>query len=109
MAAILCQAGLFLTLAATGVTALLVAAPTAFDAVRLIGAAVLVALGLRAWRRAGDPMPNTPPPAHGIFLRAFLIATVNAKSVAGYLAAFSQFVSTEVPIAQQMIAIGPTA
>ena len=44
-----------------------------------------------------------------MFLRAFAIATINAKSVAGYLAAFSQFVEPGVPIGSQMSAIAPTA
>ena len=34
---------------------------------------------------------------------------MNAKTVAGYLAAFSQFVQPDVPIWQQMTAIVPTA
>ena len=41
--------------------------------------------------------------------RALLIATVNAKTVAGYLAAFSQFVQPDVPIWEQMSTIVPTA
>jgi threonine/homoserine/homoserine lactone efflux protein len=40
-----------------------------------------------------------------IFARAFLIAT----SLEGYLAAFSAFVQPDVPVAQQMRAIVPTA
>ncbi|MEM8851531.1 MAG: LysE family transporter, partial [Pseudomonadota bacterium] len=84
-------------------------APAAYDAIRFLGAAILIGLGIRACLRASDPVPSERPPARGIFLRAFVIATFNAKSVAGYLAAFSQFVSTDVPIAQQMSAIFPTA
>ena len=106
---ILCQASLFLALAAGGVTALLTAAPAAFAAVKLAGAALLIGLGVRAWLRAGDPVPTEAPPARRIVLRAFLIATINAKSVAGYLAAFSQFVRTDLPIWSQMGAIAPTA
>ncbi len=109
VAGILCQAALFLTLAASGATALLVSAPSAFGAVKIGGAAVLIALGVRAWLRAGDAVTAEAPPAGGVFLRAFLIATVNAKSVAGYLAAFTQFVATDVPIWSQMGAIVPTA
>jgi homoserine/homoserine lactone efflux protein len=37
------------------------------------------------------------------------IATINPKSVAGYLAAFSQFVQPDVPIWEQMGVIMPTA
>ncbi|WP_298429549.1 LysE family transporter [uncultured Jannaschia sp.] len=109
VAGILTQATLFLGLAATGVTALLLAAPGAFDAIRLIGAAILVALGIRAWIRAGDAPAAEPPPAHGIYLRALAIATFNAKSLAGYLAAFTQFVSPDIAIAAQMGVIVPTA
>jgi homoserine/homoserine lactone efflux protein len=106
---ILCQASLFLGLAALGVSALLIAAPGIFAAVKLAGAALLIGLGVRAWLRAGDPMPAEAPPPRRIFLRAFLIATINAKSVAGYLAAFSQFVRTDIPIWSQMTVIVPTA
>ncbi|SDZ03355.1 Threonine/homoserine/homoserine lactone efflux protein [Jannaschia faecimaris] len=109
VAAILCQAMLFLGLAASGVTALLVSAPGAFGALRVAGALVLIALGARAWLTAGKPVKTTAPPASGIFLRAFAIATLNAKSVAGYLAAFTQFVATDVPISTQMWIIVPTA
>jgi len=41
--------------------------------------------------------------------RALAIAVINPKSVAGYLAAFSQFVQPDVPIGQQMWVIVPTA
>lgn len=108
VAAILCQAALFLALSAVGVTALLAASPGAFRAVQLVGAAVLVGLGVRGWVTAGRPVVATPDPAR-VFGRAFAIATINAKSVAGYLAAFSQFVEPGVPLGRQMGAIVPTA
>ena len=109
VAAILCQAVLFLTLAASGVAALLVAAPQALGALKVAGALVLIGLGVRAWLTAGAPVSREVPPARGIFVRAFAIATLNAKSVAGYLAAFTQFVATDVPIWSQMGVIVPTA
>ncbi|PWJ12514.1 LysE family translocator [Jannaschia seohaensis] len=109
VAGILCQATLFLALAASGVTALLLAAPGAFQAVKLAGALLLIGLGIRAWVRAGEPVRAEAPAATRLFLRAFLIATINAKSVAGYLAAFSQFVRTDIPIWSQMTVIVPTA
>ena len=106
---ILTQASLFLSLAAAGVAALIAASPTAFFWARLLGAAVLVWLGLRAWMAAGRPVAAGPVATRSIYLRALLIATINAKSLAGYLAAFSQFVQPDVPIGQQMWAIVPTA
>lgn len=105
---ILTQATAFLLLSAAGVAALIVAAPGLFFWAKLVGAAVLIWLGLRAWRRAGT---LSAPPADGrsVYLRALLIATINAKSLAGYLAAFTQFVNPEVPIWSQMVWIMPTA
>ena len=106
---ILTQATLFLSLSALGVTALIAASPQAFGAARLAGAAVLIWLGLRGWINAARPAPTVTPHAGSIYTRAFMIATINPKSVAGYLAAFSQFVQPDVPIGAQMWAIFPTA
>jgi len=106
--AILTQATAFLILSAYGLTALLLASPTAFSLAKLIGAAVLIFLGIRGWMMAGTP-PKLNPAAGSIYGRALAIATINAKSVAGYLAAFSQFVQPDVPIWDQMAVIMPTA
>lgn len=106
---ILTQAALFLTLSAVGITALIAASPTAFAWGTLAGALVLIWLGIRTFRNAAVAVAPRAVSGQSIYLRAFLIATVNAKSVAGYLAAFSQFVEPGVPIGQQMWVIVPTA
>ena len=106
---ILTQATLFLSLSALGVTALIVASPTAFYVAKLIGAGFLIYLGIRGWMTATKPVQIDDRPAKSIYLRAFAIATINPKSVAGYLAAFSQFVQPDVPIWDQMWVIMPTA
>lgn len=108
VAAILTQASLFLALSAFGVTALISSFPEAFFWMRLGGAAVLVWLGVRGWMAAHRP-PRVARGRGSIYFRALLIATVNAKSLAGYLAAFSQFVEPGVPLGRQMIVIVPTA
>ena len=107
--AILTQATLFLVLSAFGITALITASPTAFAAAKLLGAAFLIYLGIRGWITAKKPVRVDERPASSTYLRAFAIATINPKSVAGYLAAFSQFVQPDVPIWDQMIVIMPTA
>ena len=109
VAAILTQATLFLALSALGVTALLTASEAAFQVAKLIGAAFLIVLGIRGWMRADVTPPATDVGTGSIYWRALAIATINPKSVAGYLAAFSQFVQTDVPIGQQMWVIVPTA
>ncbi|MCP5035985.1 MAG: LysE family translocator [Rhodobacteraceae bacterium] len=107
--AILTQSVLYLTLSALGVTALIAASQTAFEVVKLIGAAVLIFLGIRGWVMAKRSVRVDQRPAGSVYLHAFAIATINPKSVAGYLAAFSQFVQPDVPIASQMWVIMPTA
>ncbi len=107
--AILTQASLFLILSALGVTALISASPTGFFIAKLIGAGFLIWLGIRGWLRAARPVEAAARPARHVYLHALAIATINPKSVAGYLAAFSQFVQPGVPIWQQMAVIMPTA
>ncbi len=107
--AILTQATLFLLLSAVGVTALLVTSPTAFGVAKLVGAAFLIWMGVRAWMRAGTVPPPTQQTGRSVYLRALAIAAINPKSIAGYLAAFSQFIQPDVPVWDQMWVIMPTA
>jgi homoserine/homoserine lactone efflux protein len=96
-------------LSALGVTALIAASPTAFFIAKLVGAGFLIWVGIRGWINAKRPAPATERPARHVYLHALAVATINPKSVAGYLAAFSQFVQPDVPIWQQMGVIMPTA
>lgn len=107
--AILTQATGFLVLSALGVTALIAASPVAFLVAKLTGAGFLIYLGVRGWFSATRPAPDQERPARHIYLHALAVATINPKSVAGYLAAFSQFVQPGVPIWEQMQVIVPTA
>lgn len=109
VAAILTQSSLFLALSALGVTALLAASEVAFTVVKFVGAGFLIFLGVRGWVMAKTPPKTQDAPAGSIYWRALAIAVINPKSVAGYLAAFSQFVQTDVPIGPQMWVIVPTA
>jgi homoserine/homoserine lactone efflux protein len=107
--AILTQALLFLSLSGLGITALIATSPMGFLIAKIIGAAFLIWLGIRAWITARKPLKTGHVASGSIYGRAFAIATINPKSVAGYLAAFSQFVMPDVPIGQQMWVIVPTA
>lgn len=106
---ILTQAVLFLGLSAAGVTALIAASPVGFMAAKYLGAGFLIFTGVRGWVIARRPPAMENARAGSVYTRAFLIATINPKSVAGYLAAFSQFVQPDVPIWNQMAVIMPTA
>lgn len=107
--AILTQATLFLILSALGVTALIAASPMAFWVAKLIGAGFLVYLGVRGWMNATKPPQVRAMTGRSVYWRALAIATINPKSVAGYLAAFSQFVQPGIPVWDQMWLIVPTA
>ena len=107
--AILTQATLFLLLSAAGITALITASPSGFAIAKFVGAAFLIYLGVRGWIMAKTPVKVDARPAASIYLRAFAIATITPKSVAGYLAAFSQFVQPDASIWDQMLVIMPTA
>ena len=107
--AILCQATLFLTASAMGIAALIAAAPGLLFGLKMLGAVVLIWLGLRGWFLASHPLRASVPSQARVFPRAFLIATINAKSLAGYLAAFTQFIRADVPVWDQMSVIYPTA
>ncbi|WP_299964993.1 LysE family transporter [uncultured Roseobacter sp.] len=107
--AILTQATLFLLLSALGITALIAASPLGFEIAKLVGAAFLIYLGVRGWILARRPVSVNDRPARSVYLHALAVATINPKSVAGYLAAFSQFVQPDVPIWSQMTVIMPTA
>jgi len=107
--AILTQATAFLILSALGITALIAASPAAFAVAKLTGAGFLIYLGVRGWLTAKTPIRADERPARHVYLHALAVATINPKSVAGYLAAFSQFVQPGVPIWDQMVVIMPTA
>ncbi len=107
--AILTQSVLFQLLTALGIFALIAVHPAAFNVAKLAGAGFLIFLGMRAWIRAGHPVRVGQYSAKSVYLRAFAIATINPKSVAGYLAVFSQFIKPDQPLAPQLAVIMPTA
>lgn len=107
--AILTQATGFLILSAFGITGLIAASPQAFLIAKYIGAAFLIYLGIRGWLNANKPLQIANRSGQSIYFRALAIAAINPKSVAGYLAAFSQFVQPDRPIWEQMWLIVPTA
>lgn len=109
VAAILTQASAFLILSALGVTALIATSETGFIIAKYAGAGWLIWLGIRGWINASKPAPEIAVARGRMYWRALAIAVINPKSVAGYLAAFSQFVQPDVPIWEQMQVIVPTA
>ena len=106
---ILTQACLFLGLSAIGISTLILTSPMLFEILRWTGVVFLIWLGVRNWLQAGRPRKDSVIAHKTLYIKAFFIAAINPKSFAGYIAAFSQFVETDVPIATQMWIIVPTA
>jgi homoserine/homoserine lactone efflux protein len=106
--AILTQALAFLLLSAFGITALLAASTVTFSAAKISGAVFLIFLGVRGWMNV-TVTPKKNIRVGSIYGKALAIATINAKSLAVYLAAFTQFVQPDIPIWDQMFYIIPTA
>ncbi len=104
--------GLHVLAAAVGLSALLVAVPVAYQAVRLAGAVYLAWLALATWRSAAD---GDSPSASAAFARArlfrhgFLTGVLNPKVAAFELAFFPQFVSpARGHVLAQSLALGAT-
>ena len=105
---ILTQATLFLILSAFAITALISASSSTYEVFKWIGATFLIYLGVRSWITSTRPISQDVPISSEIYGKSFLVATINPKSIAGYLTAFSQFVVPNVPIWDQIWIIIPT-
>jgi threonine/homoserine/homoserine lactone efflux protein len=95
---------------ACGLSALLVASATAFTVAKLLGAAYLVYLGVRALFARGLislPENQLASSDRKIFAQAFLMNVLNPKVALFFLAFLPQFVRLEQgPIPQQLILLG---
>ena len=72
-----------------------------FEALRWLGAAYLVWLGVQAWRQAGRPAPPVSG-NHVHFRRGVLVALSNPKTIAFFTAFLPQFVDPALPAAPQL-------
>lgn len=98
------------TLAALGITVVLLAVPLAFEAIKLVGAAYLLYLAINTLRGGGFSFRPQPlaPVADGVLLRqAFVASVVNPKVALFYLSLFPQFVLPEAgPVLAQSLVLG---
>ena len=100
-----------MTLSLLGIGALLAASATLFTALKLIGAAYLIWLGVKLWR-AGDSLdadPHTEVASRTRMLaHAWLVTALNPKSITFFVAFLPQFVSPSVDFLTQMIVFEAT-
>lgn len=87
--------------AAAGLAALLAAAPFAFTALRIAGAAYLIYLGVQMIRRRNDPQHDLPVERGGMsgrraYLNGLLTNLLNPKMVTFTIAFLPQFINPEL-------------
>jgi threonine/homoserine/homoserine lactone efflux protein len=98
-----------LSLSAAGLSALLLAFPALFDALRLAGAAYLAWLGIQLWRAPVTPAvtPDAVEPPHSTaasrFRQGFMVAASNPKAILFAAAFFPQFISPDHPQLPQFV------
>jgi len=106
MAGCLSALVLMLAVSAAGLGVFLEAWPTLFDALRLIGAAYLVYLGIKAWRApadeaaasAADELAAKPARSRlALFRNGFLVAGSNPKAILFAAAVLPQFIEASLP------------
>jgi homoserine/homoserine lactone efflux protein len=103
---------LYFGLSATGIAAILLASSYLFTAIKWIGAAYLVWLGLHmllAKSRPASAAPAVPtePAVHADSLwRGFAVQAANPKALAFFVALLPQFIDPAVPIVGQILILG---
>ena len=89
-------------LAAVGVAAVVATSVEAFTVVKLVGAVVLIGLGIQALRGRGEgeshgPVPAPPPPGSAL-RQGLLTSLANPKLAVFFVALFPQFVPDRAPV-----------
>ncbi len=100
-----------MTLSLAGVGALLAASATVFTAVKWVGAAYLVWLGLKLWR-AGGTLAAEPRSTRATSLRmlghAWLVTALNPKGITFFVAFLPQFLNARADLFPQMVVLEAT-
>ena len=103
-----------MTASMVGLGALLAASATVFTALKWIGAAYLIYLGIKLWRApVSDNSEESNPDANKerpfrIFLHTYAVTALNPKSIIFFVAFLPQFLDASKPIAFQMMVFETT-
>lgn len=101
-----------MTIAMLGLGTLLLAYAELYLALKWLGIAYLVWLGISLWRKPAmlsNLGKREIQPARHLVRRGFTISMSNPKAVLSYMAAFPQFISANEPLAPQLTIVVPTA
>ena len=106
---------LVLAIAGAGVGSLLLASPTAFFVVKVVGALYLIYLGISQWRskdQSGPQASSAGLTAHPSFgkrvLTGFLTNATNPKGIIFMVAVLPQFIDPNRPLALQLAILAAT-
>ena len=97
-----------IAMAALGVSALLIAYPSAFIAIKWMGAAYLLFIAYKAWTDSGElGEGHAAPSAASAIKRGFLTNVLNPKTALFIFAFIPQFTNAEIgPIWHQIVILG---
>ena len=108
------QLGILFVLAivAAGLGAIMAASTTLFAAVKWLGAAYLVYLGIRQWRAPAAPVTDAGADVTGtprqLVTPGFLVNATNPKGIVFMLAVLPQFIDPALPQLPQYVVCGAT-
>lgn len=99
-----------LSIVAAGLGALLAASTTAFNIMKLLGAAYLIWLGIQKWREAPQAVAgeNITMPPSGLFVQGLLVNLTNPKAIVFMAALTPQFIDPNRPQLPQFLIIALT-
>jgi len=95
--------------AATGVAAILLTSSYAFNAIKFLGAAYLIYLGIQAFKQKGKleiKQKNSQVPDLKVLKEGILSSTLNPKLALFFMAFLPQFVSSNESAFNQMLMLG---
>lgn len=95
--------------AALGLSLIIAQSVVAFNLLKYIGAAYLVYLGIRMLLRSGQPITVdavASKGAHRALVEGVMVEALNVKTALFFLAFLPQFVSSDEPLAQQLVLLG---
>jgi threonine/homoserine/homoserine lactone efflux protein len=95
--------------ACAGLSALIVSSAIAFSTVKYVGAAYLVAIGIKKWLERDDPveLPARPPRSgRRVFVQGVVVNVLNPKTALFFLAFLPQFVDPDRTVWTQIAVLG---
>lgn len=95
----------YLVCAAAGLSALLAHSTLALGGLRYLGAAYLILLGVRSWRRSDRREEQPPARSRNAFAQGLATQLLNPKVALFFVAYFPQFLRSSYPVAPQVLVL----